>query len=142
MTDRPSETVQNTQDFSTPQVDKEAAEFLRTVSNFVVADHISAVGDESIPEMEKALEKARVYSYRIGTMVNEAQRKYNISYNFHRNRLLSMEEETETTRKAKLNAATANEKWYLDNLKTLKSHLRMTIMSLMQAIKTRRSENV
>ena len=95
---------------------------------------------DSIPEMEEDLLRASGFMYRIGTLVNEAEREYSLKKSNKLAELLSHENETETTRKAKLDAFVAEEKYLWNTAKNLKSALRSIQMSLFQAIKTRRDE--
>ena len=97
------------------------------------------LGDQ-IPAMEQDLKKAIGYQQRIGELLNAADYNFKVNYAGQLDKLLTMEEETETTRKAKLEAWTALDKRTVDDLKTIKSSLRTIIMSLMQSIKTRREE--
>jgi phage-related protein len=93
-----------------------------------------------IPEMQRQLDLAIGYSQRIGELLNEAERAYSIKKANCLNDLRNLEEETETTRKVKLESWVAEEKKLWRDLKNIQTHLRQRIMSLFQAIKTRREE--
>ncbi len=95
---------------------------------------------DSIPEMETNLDRAIGYSQRIGELLNEAERAYSVKKADCLNKLRDMEDETETTRKVKLEAWTADEKKLWKDLKNIQTHLKQRIMSLFQAIRTRREE--
>jgi hypothetical protein len=95
---------------------------------------------DQIPAMEKDLEKAIGYNQWVGMLLNDAVFDYEKHYAEQLSRLLSLEAETETTRKAKLAAWTAEKKRNVADLKQLKGSLRAIQMALMQAIKTRRTE--
>ena len=96
---------------------------------------------DSISEMENQLSLAIGFSQRIGELLNEAERAYSIKKANCINDLSKLEdEETETTRKAKLDAWTAEEKKLWKDLKNIQIHLKQRIMSLFQAIRTRREE--
>ena len=95
---------------------------------------------DSIAEMEENLEKAIAWSSRVGELLNEAERRYRLGYAEALNRLQSLEEETETTRKAKLEGLTADLRLDWQNLRNLNVILKSIRMSIMQAIRTRREE--
>jgi hypothetical protein len=95
---------------------------------------------EHIPEMEENLTLAIGFSQRIGTLVNTAEYNYTVKKAKALEKLLTMDEETETTRKAKLENDVAEERRTLQDLKVMARSLKSIIMSLMQAIKTRREE--
>ncbi len=95
---------------------------------------------EFIGAMEESLYKAVGYSQRIGSLLNEAEESYSVNRMKHLEKLETMEEETETTRKAKLDSWCASDKKLVADLKNLKTNLRTIQMSLMQSIKTRREE--
>lgn len=95
---------------------------------------------DSIPEMEGRLDVAIGYSQRIGELLNEAELNYSVKKAECLNKLRDMEDETETTRKTKLDSWVAEERKLWKDLKNMQTHLRQRIMSLMQAIKTRREE--
>jgi hypothetical protein len=95
----------------------------------------------SIPEMEQDLETAIGYAYRVGELLNDAE----FAYTKKRESLLAelrvyADDETETTRKSKLDAGVAEEKRVWQNLRNMKSNLRALQMSLMQRIRTHREE--
>jgi hypothetical protein len=108
---------------------EDIAEFIR---HFSLSD--------AIPAMEKDLEKAIGYSQRIGEVYNDAEFAYRNKFAESLDRLGSHEDETETTRRAKLKAWTAEERRVRDNLKVTNTSLKIIRMALMQAIKTRREE--
>lgn len=93
-----------------------------------------------IGEMEENLFKATGYAQRIGELLNTAEYSYSVNKMKNLEKLESMEEETETTRKAKLDSWSAEDKKLVSDLKNLKTNLRTIQMSLMQSIKTRREE--
>ena len=68
---------------------------LEEVRAFILEKHIS----EHIPEMEQALEKSIGYAQRVGFLANEAEHAYEKAYGESVERLESMTEQTETTRK-------------------------------------------
>ena len=109
---------------------------IQTMTMFVRGFRLS----DAIPEMEDDLTKAIAYGQRVGELVNEAERDYRVKFAEALNELGAMDEETETTRKAKLEAMTADARLLWQNLKNLNTHLKAARMSLMQAIKTRRDE--
>ena len=110
---------------------------IKEISDFV--HNVQTV--DAIPEMQGQLNSAIGYSQRIGELLNEAERAYSIKKANCINDLSTMEdEETETTRKAKLEEWTADEKKLWKDLKNIQTHLRQRIMSLFSAIKTRREE--
>lgn len=95
---------------------------------------------DSIKEMEEDLQKAIGYSQRVGELQNEAEFVYHRKYAEQLNKLGMAEDETETTRKVKLESWTAEAKLVWQNLKTMTNSLKAVRMSLMQAIRTRREE--
>jgi hypothetical protein len=109
---------------------------IEEISDFV---HKKAIVD-SPAEMETQLDLAIGYSQRIGELLNEAERAYSIKKADSLNKLRDSEDETETTRKAKLDAWVAEDKKLWKDLKNIQTHLKQRIMSLFQAIKTRRGE--
>jgi len=90
--------------------------------------------------MEANLSLAVGYSQRVGEMVNDAEFAYRVEFEKHLNRLSASDDETETTRKAKLESWTAEHKRVWQNLRVMNSSLKAIRMSLMQAIRTRREE--
>jgi len=111
-------------------------EELEKIKVFVWNSKIS----DSILEMEETLNLCIGYGARIGELANESERIYSLKFAEALNKLRDCDDETETTRKAKLQAWTAEDREAWLNLKNLKTHLRARQMSLMQAIKTRREE--
>jgi hypothetical protein len=111
-------------------------EEIKEISDFVR----DGVIVDSVPDMERNLDLAIGYSQRIGELLNEAERAYSLKKADKLNLLRDMEEETETTRKSKLEAWVANENKLWKDLKNIHTHIGKRIMSLMQAIKTRREE--
>lgn len=113
-------------------------EEISEIADFVAS--ANTIDRSNIASMEDALAHAIGYSQRIGTLVNDAEYNYSVKMSESLSRLQSMEDETETTRKAKLNSWTASDKKLLQDLKVIKSNLKTIQMFLMQAIKTRREE--
>ena len=111
-------------------------EEIEEISDFVRETSIV----DSIPEMETQLDMAIGYSQRVGELLNEAERAYSLKKADSLNKLRDMEDETETTRKAKLEAWVAEEKKLYKDLKNIQTHLKQRTMSLFQAIRTRREE--
>jgi hypothetical protein len=109
---------------------------IETIRNFVLNFKLS----DAIPEMEDELETAIGYSQRVGEMISQAEYDYRTAFADALIKLQVMEEETETTRKAKLESWTAEKKMSWQILKNLNTNLKAVKMSLMQAIKTRREE--
>ena len=109
---------------------------LETIEKFIketeVSDHIAA--------MEENIALAVGFTQRVGSLLNDAECDYAKVKMTYLEQLASKEEETETTRKAKLEAWTADAKRNISNLKLIKTNLRTIQMMLMQAIKTRREE--
>lgn len=95
---------------------------------------------EFIPEMEQGIQKSIAYSQFVGTRQNEIEAVYHIEFEGALDRLSRAEDETETTRRAKLNSWTAPRRRELQDLKLLNGNLRAIRMSLMLCIKTRREE--
>lgn len=93
-----------------------------------------------ISEMEENLYKSAGYSQRIGELLNVAEHSFSVNKMKNLEKLESMDDETETTRKAKLDSWSAEDKKLVSDLKNLKTNLRTIQMSLMQSIKTRREE--
>ena len=112
------------------------SEEIKEISDFV-HDVTSA---EAIPAMQLQLDSAIGYSQRIGELINEAELAYSVKKADCLNKLRDMDEETETSRKTKLDAWTAEERKLYKDLKNIQTHLKQRIMSLFQAIKTRRDE--
>jgi methylthioribose-1-phosphate isomerase len=110
---------------------KEIYEFVRDVSS-----------TEAIPAMQLQLDTAIGYGARIGELLNEAERAYSIKKAECLNKLRDMDDETETTRKTKLEAWVADEKKLYKDLRNIQTHLKAREMSLFQSIKTRREERV
>lgn len=108
---------------------------LDEIREFIKASHIS----DSIAEMEVELETAITWESRVGFLCNEAESVFEKKYAEHLTRLEGIEE-TETTRKAKLAGWLADEKKSVADLKVMKHALKQIVMSLLQAIKTRRDE--
>lgn len=106
------------------------------IRSFIDEQHIV----DAIPKMENQLEKTIGYSQRVGELINLAEHDYRLDYAERLSELKDLEEETETTRRAKLEAWTAAKKKTWQDLRTLYATLRSIKMSLAQAIKTRRSE--
>jgi len=90
--------------------------------------------------MEESLSIAIGYGQRIGELLNEAVHHYERRRASLINELERHEDETETTRKAKLDGWLADDKKLVSDLKNLQTHLKALRMSLFQAIKTRREE--
>lgn len=107
-----------------------------SIAEFIKSTHPS----DSIFEMEENLGISIGYAQRIGELVNEAEYNYSVKKSEAMNKLLTIEEETETTRKTKLDAWVASDKKLWQDLKNLQRNLKSIQMSLMQAIKTRREE--
>jgi hypothetical protein len=97
-------------------------------------------GAESLPEMETQLRQAIGFGQRVGEMLNIAERGYRLKFAQSLNNLMDGDGETETTRRAKLESYTAEERYVWQNLKVLSNTLKQVKMGLFQAIKTRREE--
>ena len=110
----------------------EITEVITFVDTFQIAD--------SVPEMQDQLMKASGYMYRMGTLVNEAEREYSVKKNNAMAELLNREDLTETIRKTQLESWVAEEKYLWNTAKNLKQSLRSIQMSLFQGIKIRNSE--
>lgn len=95
---------------------------------------------EHIPEMEHMRDKSIGYSQWLGSRINACEADYHKFYAEKLHSLKGMEDETETTREAKLKAWTADKNNNLKDLKLLYAHLKAVRMALMQSIKTRRDE--
>lgn len=95
---------------------------------------------DAIPELESDLNLSIGYGQRIGEMVNRAEFAYSMKKAESLNKLNSMEDETEITRRAKLDSWLAEERKIYMDLRNIQTHLKALRMSLMQAIKTRRLE--
>ena len=95
--------------------------------------HIST----EVPAMEEDLQYSIAYQQAIGELLNQVVMEYKL---FYADKLGDLQDETETTRKAKLEAWTAEKKRDVDDLKLAKISLRGIQMALLQAIKTRRTE--
>jgi hypothetical protein len=108
---------------------KEIYEFVRDITT-----------TEAIPAMQMQLDTAIGYGSRIGELLNIAERAYSIKKADCINKLRDTDDETETTRKIKLEAWVADEKKLYKDLLNIKTHLKAREMSLFQAIKTRREE--
>jgi len=99
-------------------------------------EHIST----EIPAMEKDLQHSIAYQQTVGELLNQAVMEYKLAYADRLSELERMEDITETIRKAKLEAWTAEKKRNVDDLKQIRATLKSIQMSLLQAIKTRREE--
>jgi hypothetical protein len=93
-----------------------------------------------IPEMECLLRVSIAYGQRVGELLNVAQRAYSLKFAECLNKLDGYSDETETTRKAKLDAWCADERFTVGTLKNLYATLKQIRMSLFQSIKNRRTE--
>lgn len=102
------------------------------VESFEIPDNIGL--------MEEMLSKSIGYSQWLGGMVNACEGDYHKLYAESLDKLSRLDDETETTRKAKLNSWTADKKRDLQDLKLLFGNLKSIRMALMQGIKTRRTE--
>ncbi len=80
------------------------------------------------------------YQQRVGELCNDAELIYTRKMEQELAGLREADEETETTRKAKLNSRTAEEKHDVIFMKNLYSNLKSLRMMLHSAIKTRREE--
>ena len=109
---------------------------LETIVKFIKETEVS----DHIAEMEQNIAFAVGFTQRVGSLLNDAECDYAKMKMTYLEQLASKEEETETTRKAKLEAWTADAKRNISNLKLMKTNLRTIQMMLMQAIKTRRDE--
>jgi hypothetical protein len=109
---------------------------LEEIVGFIKQSHIS----DSIREMELSLDLANGYSQRVGELLNLAIWDYEKEYANKLSDLQTMDDETETTRKAKLNGWLADKKKIVSDLKVANNSLRGIRMSIMQAVKTRREE--
>jgi hypothetical protein len=105
---------------------------------FVEEFRTTATSD--IPAMEIQLRLAIGYGQRVGELLIESEKAYRLKFAKCLNDLGMMEEETETTRKAKLEAWTAEDKATMQLFKNLYATLKQIRMSLFQAIRTRREE--
>ena len=95
---------------------------------------------DNIPEMEDMLSRSIGWSQWLGGIVNACESNYAKLYEKCLGDLSGLEDETETTRKAKLNSWTADKKRELQDFKLLYGNLKSIRMALMQGIKTRREE--
>jgi hypothetical protein len=111
---------------------------LEEITQFVDA-YKSYTGD-AIPDMEIMLRVAIGYGQRVGEMLNVAQRVYSLKYAESLNKLRDSEDETETTRKAKLESWCADERFTVGTLKNLYATLKQIRMSLFQSIRNKREE--
>ena len=111
-------------------------EEILTIAEFVRTSNVS----DSIADMEQSLNRAIGYGQRVGEMLNEAQAALAKKRAGFIAELERQEDETETTRKAKLEGAVCEDQKLVADLKNLKTHLREKKMMFMQAIKTRREE--
>jgi hypothetical protein len=109
-----------------------------------IEDITTFVESFSIPDniqlMEEMISKSIGYSQWLGGRVNAAELDYANYYAECLDKLSRLEDETETTRKARLNSWTADKKRTLQDLKLLFGNLKSIRMALMQGVKTRRSE--
>lgn len=111
---------------------------LEEIRAFIVEPHI----DDSIGQMEEQLERAIGFSQRTGELCNIAEWKYERAHAECIEKLETLVDETETTRKAKMVGWLSDAKKELGDLKVMRNSLKQTIMSLMQAIKTRREDPI
>lgn len=111
---------------------------LEEIRAFISEPHI----DDSIGQMEEQLERCIGYSQRIGELANASEHRYEKAHAECIEKLEALADETETTRKAKLMGWLADNKKELSDLKVMRNSLKQTMMSLMQAIKTRRDEPI
>ena len=109
---------------------------LEEIKEFIQADKAL----DSIPTMEQELQAAIGYGQRVGEMLNQAEYDYQEAFAVSLEKLSNAEDETETTRKAKLQNWTKDHKKAVQDLKLMKDSLRSVRMALMQATKTRREE--
>ena len=93
-----------------------------------------------VPAMESDLQYSIAYQQTVGELLNQAVLEYKLFYAEKLSELEQLNDLTETIRKARLEAWTAEKKRSVDDLKLCKGTLRSIQMSLMQAIKTRREE--
>jgi len=104
------------------------------IRNFIVSPHVT----DHIRGMEVDQEKATGYAQYIGELVNEAEKDLSL---YEMSCIEKLEEsETETLRKTKLKAWTSEKRQVLVDLKLMYANLKSVRMTLMQAIKTRRTE--
>ena len=116
-----------------------ATEELKYAYDFIESYRQGGVGD-AIPEMEHALRLAVGWGQRVGSLCNEAELLHSLKYADCLNKLGVDDDETETTRQAKLRAWTAEEKRIWMDLRVMANTLKSIKMSLMMQIKTRRGE--
>ena len=109
---------------------------LEEVRKFVMGVSFAA----HLPELEEYLTLAKGYAQRMGELANEAEQVFTVRRGVAIQQIMRDEELTETMRKQLLESAVAGEKKILSDYKLICHTLRMTIMGLMQAIKTRREE--
>jgi len=109
---------------------------LQTIAQFITETKPS----ESIDEMNENLFLAVGFSQRVGALMNEAEYTYAVNREKNLADLNSKQDETETTRKAKLESWSAKDKKLISDLKNLKNNLRSIQMALMMSIKTEREE--
>lgn len=109
---------------------------LKDITTFVESFDIP----DNIQLMEEMLSKSIGYSQWLGGIVNACEAEYHKLYAESLDKLSRLDEETETTRRAKLNSWTADKKRDLQDLKLLYGNLKSIRMALMQGIKTRREE--
>lgn len=110
---------------------------LKEVQEFI--DEIGK-GSPSNPAMEDMLFKSVGYSQYVGELENQAETIYAKKKMECLEKLSKMDDETETTRQAKLNSWTAEEKETWRNLRLMNRNLKTAQMSLMVAMKNRREE--
>lgn len=107
----------------------EIAEFVRTAQ---IPEHGG--------EMNEMLTKTIGYSFRITELLNFAEHSLSSHHGAAINRFENDDSETETTRKAKLDAELADDTKLVKDLKNIRTHLKMLSMQLFQSIKTAREE--
>ncbi len=95
---------------------------------------------DSTSEMEDDLTQAIGYRQRMGEVLNDAELVYAKKFEQSLADLNALEDETETTRKAKLGSWTAGEKHRVQTVRNLYANLKSIQMLLFSAIKTRRTE--
>lgn len=95
---------------------------------------------DQLAEMEESLFNAVGFSQRIGSLLNDAEYNYAVNRETSLIKLQGMEDETETTRKSKMDSWSASDKKLVSDLKNMKTNLRTLQMALMMSIKSRREE--
>ena len=113
-------------------MDKELLEITEFVRSAKIPEHGG--------EMNEMLTTVIAYSFRVGEFLNFAEHSLSSHHGAAINKFESDESETETTRKAKLDAELADDRKLVQDLKNIRIHLKMLSMQLFSSIKTAREE--